>query len=320
MSTGFEREWLAIRQPLDEVALDRGLIASIRAWAARPGASAARPIRIVDLGSGTGVALRRATRWLAGRSIEAFAVDRDAGLLAAGSAAWGQEFPEVSPLAPPPSLADGAGGEGSSGLAPYQVAVGGRTVMVLPLPADALAPLAALGGPADGSVDLVLGHAVADLFPLDALAGRVAALLRPRGLAHLALTYDGETVFEPTIDPALDERLIAGYHRHMDRRRIANPAYGGSTAGQRLPAYLERAGLEIVRAGPSVWDTRRVEPSAVRALLDRMLGFVVGSLLELGDPPEAEVRRWETGRRQLLDAERLSLRVGHLDFLARGPA
>jgi hypothetical protein len=78
---------------------------------------------------------------------------------------------------------------------------GERTVT--PLVGDVLLPLDRLGGPADGIVDLVVSHAVADLLPLDRFAARVAALLRPGGLAHLALTYDGETEFLPSDDPDL---------------------------------------------------------------------------------------------------------------------
>jgi SAM-dependent methyltransferase len=285
-------EWLAIRRPFDEAALDRGVIASIRAWAARPRSGAGRPIVAVDLGSGTGVALRRAARWLAPRPIRAFAVDADPRMLEALQEDRAAETPPV----------------------------GEDVVTVTPLLADALGTLGDSGGPADGGVDLVLGHALADLLPLDRLAARILALLRPRGLAHLALTYDGETAFEPVEDRALEARVIAAYHRHMDRPRASHAAYGGSRAGLRLADELERAGLEIVRAGPSVWDTRRADEAAARALLDRMLGFVVGSLLALGEPAADIVRRWEASRRALLAAGRLSLRVRHLDLLVRRPA
>ena len=43
---------------------------------------------------------------------------------------------------------------------------------------DLLEPLKPHGGPRDGSVDLVVGHAVADLVPLDRLAAHAAALGR----------------------------------------------------------------------------------------------------------------------------------------------
>ena len=75
----FDADWLAARAPYDEAALDRSAVDAIRAWGARlpPGYA---PI-VVDLGSGTGVALDRVRRWLAPRPVVAFAVDQDAALL-----------------------------------------------------------------------------------------------------------------------------------------------------------------------------------------------------------------------------------------------
>lgn len=321
MSARVDPEWLQIRQPFDEAALDRGIVASIRAWADR--SHGTRPLRVVDLGSGTGAALRRAVGWLGRRSVDAFAVDGDSTMLAAARPAWRAEGHA--------GIDDGLGGsdgDGDGGTAgrppvpePYAVTLDGRRITVAPIVSDALAPLAAVGGPEDGSIDLVLGHALADLVPLDALGARARALLRPGGLLHLALTYDGETAYEPAEDPALEARVMAAYHRHMDLPRARNPRYGGSAAGRRLGGELQRAGFQIVRAGPSDWDVGpgRGDTAATGALLDRMIGFVVGSLRELGDPADAELERWARGRRALLDAGRLGLRVQHLDLLARRP-
>lgn len=50
--TGFSAEWLALRAPADDAARDRRLIARLKTWAAD------RPIRIADLGGGSGAAHR----------------------------------------------------------------------------------------------------------------------------------------------------------------------------------------------------------------------------------------------------------------------
>ncbi len=311
MRDGFDPDWLAIREPFDDRALDRGAIGEIEAWlASREGA---QPIRMVDLGCGTGAALRRASRWLRRGSIEAFSVDCDRRVLAHGPRAWaGEAGADVRPL---------NGERSNETIGPYAVRLGGKRLLVTPLLGDALDPLAPIGGPLDGTIDLLLAHAVVDLLPLDRLAARVAALLKPDGLAHIALAYDGTTSFQPIGDRALDARVMAAYHRHMDRHRATIPSYGGSRAGRRLAAELERAGLEVVRVARSVWTTgrRRAREPNGYALLDRMLGFVVGSVLELGQPPARDTRRWEASRRALLDTGQLRLRVGHVDTLARRP-
>lgn len=50
--TGFSAEWLALRAPADDAARDQGLIEKLTNWAAN------RPIRIADLGGGSGAAHR----------------------------------------------------------------------------------------------------------------------------------------------------------------------------------------------------------------------------------------------------------------------
>ena len=309
---GFDADWLAARRPFDDAALDRGAIEAIRAWAGARGED--DPVTVVDLGSGTGVALRRTVHWLCGRPVRAFAVDADARLLAGALSAWSTE--QAGASARRRAAVWSAPGAGT--IRPYVVSLGGRTISVTPIVGDLLGPLGGSGGPAarDGAADLVLGHALADLLPLDRLAARVAALLRPGGLTHLALTYDGETVFAPADRAGSEARVIDAYHRHMDRPRLADPAYGGSTAGRRLPDELARAGLDVLRAAPAVWDVRAEGGDAARTLLERMLRFVVEAVRELGEPDDA-VRAWAAGRRADLAAGRLELRVRHLDVLAR---
>jgi SAM-dependent methyltransferase len=282
----FDADWLAARAPYDEAALDQPAIDAIRAWGARLPTGDA-PV-VVDLGSGTGVALDRARRWMAPRKIVAYAVDQDAGLL--------------NRIIQP---ADGS--------------------RITPVVGDVLSPLGANGGPTDGTVDLVVGHALADLLPLDRLAARVSALLRPGGLVHLALVYDGLTAFEPTDDPDLDvdagleAEVIAAFHAHMDQPAREAPTYGGSTAGRRLGPALSDMGLEVLVDAPSVWKVCASDGAGGRAVLDRLIRYVAGSIRETGALPSADLGHWESRLRAALDTHTLTARVGHRDLLARKP-
>ena len=273
----FEADWLAARAPYDEAALDQAAIAHLAAWGAAlpPGYAPS----VVDLGSGTGAALRRVARWLAPRPLVAYAVDQDAGLLTR-------------------AVATGPAG-------------------TRPVRCDLLRPLAAAGGPADGSVDLILGHALADLLPLDRLAERAAALVRPGGLVHLALAYDGLTAFAP--DAPLDAEMIAAFHRHMDRPAHRMLGYGGSTAGRRLGPALATAGLDILADAPSVWEVQAQDGEAGRRVLARLIRYVAEAARDLGDVPAVDIARWERAQRAALDGGTLSVRVRHRDVLARRP-
>ena len=274
---GFEATWLADRGPYDEAALDRAAVSQIQAWAGQLPASHV-PI-VVDLGSGTGAALRRARCWLADRPVRAYAVDRDAALLTQA-----REFV--------------------------------ASEQVLPIVGDLLEPLCASGGPADGTVDLVLGHALADLVPLDRLADRAARLLRPGGLVHLALAYDGLTAFSPAIDAALDRATIAAFHRHMDGSAARQPTYGGSTAGRRVAPALVSAGLTVLVDAPSVWQVRADDGEGGRRVLARLIRFVVEAAREVGSVSASDLDFWERERLDALAARTLAVTVGHRDVLA----
>jgi SAM-dependent methyltransferase len=234
---------------------------------------------VVDLGSGTGAALGRVRRWLAPREIVAYAVDHDPIVLMSG------------------------------GIHPNESTILG----------SALEPLDLRGGPPDGSVDLVVGHALADLVPLDRLAARAAALVRPGGLVHLALAYDGLTAFSPVLDADLDSEIIEAFHQHMDRPALDLATYGGTTAGRRLAPALQAAGLEIVSDGVSTWQVHAADGAVGRSVLDRLVRFVVEATEEIGSVAEPRLAWWAAERRRAIQEGTLSVRVGHRDVLARPP-
>jgi SAM-dependent methyltransferase len=234
---------------------------------------------VVDLGSGTGAALSRVRRWLAPHQIVAFAVDHDPLMLLAGAS-----HPDSSAIL-----------------------------------ASALEPLDLRGGPPDGSVDLVVAHALADLVPLDRLAARAAALVRPGGLVHLALVYDGLTAFSPVLDADLDAEIIGAFHQHMNRPALDVATYGGSTAGRRLGPALRAAGLEIVSDGASTWQVQASDGVVGRSVLDQLIRFVVEAVREIGSVSAPRLAWWEAERRRTIEGGTLSVRVGHRDVLARAP-
>jgi SAM-dependent methyltransferase len=279
----FEVTWLAARGPYDEAALDPVAVEMIRAWGA--GLEREYAPVVVDLGSGTGAALGRANRWLAPRQTVAYAVDRDPSLLLRG------------PVDRAPS--------------------NGRVRGAVPIVADLLEPLEGRGGPPDGSVDLVVGHALADLVPLDQLAARAFALARPGGLVHIALAYDGLTAFAPIPDRALEDAVLAAFHGHMDRPAIDVPSYGGSTAGRRLAPALSAAGLEVLTDAPSTWRVCASAGGSGQRVLSRLVRYVVEAAREIGGVPAGDLAWWEEQRRRAIAAGTLTVRVGHRDVLAR---
>ena len=101
--------------------------------------------------------------------------------------------------------------------------------------------------------DLIVAHAFLDLVDLDSALHKLLTLVRPGGLFYFTLNFDGATIFEPQIDPALDQQIEELYHQTMDLRQPGSRPSRMSRTGRRLLVSLTRAGLTILRAGSSDW-------------------------------------------------------------------
>ncbi|OOC10734.1 class I SAM-dependent methyltransferase [Thioalkalivibrio halophilus] len=190
MSEHFDREWLGLREPVDHAARPASLADALAEWVVRVRGANEAPLRVLDLGAGSGSNLR----WLAPRLPDPqlwTLVDHDASLLDAARRDAGGERVEHLRVedfaAAPPAL-----------------------------PGAAPAPL------------LVTGAALLDLVSarwLDALVAACAA----RGAAVLfALSYDGRIEWSQP-DPE-DAALLAAVNRHQGTDKGFGPALGPGAA------------------------------------------------------------------------------------------
>lgn len=184
--SGFDADWLALREPADRAARDDGLL--VRLAAALEGRSW---IDIVDLGSGSGANLRALAPRLPGPQSWRL-VDNDAALL------------EIA-LASAATVRDRDG----------------RPPSVAECRADLAAPdweAAAQGA------DVLAMSALLDLVDEGFLA-RLARLAREQGaILYAALTVDGRMGCTPA-DP-LDEEVFAAFRAHMAGDKGFGPALG----------------------------------------------------------------------------------------------
>jgi SAM-dependent methyltransferase len=101
--------------------------------------------------------------------------------------------------------------------------------------------------------DLLIAHAFLDLMDIPATLPHLFSLLRPGGHYYFTINFDGATIFQPTIDPALDAHIEQLYHRTMDERITNGKPSGDSCSGRHLFHQLRQAGGEILAAGSSDW-------------------------------------------------------------------
>jgi glycosyltransferase involved in cell wall biosynthesis len=163
--------------------------------------------------------------------------------------------------------------------------------------------------------DLVIAHAVLDLFDADT-AARALALLGGRRY-WLTNLFDGLTAWEPILDAELDRTLAEAYHRTMEERGAG--AEGGPRSGRDWLAALPRAGFHILDCGPSDWIVRpdqgryREQESV---FLASMLHFFRSSLSGRGDVDQSALGWWLAARQTQIETARASLVVHQLDVSA----
>jgi SAM-dependent methyltransferase len=161
----------------------------------------------------------------------------------------------------------------------------------------------------DGPADLVTTSASLDLVSADWL-NRLAVECAARRLpVYAALSYDGRAELAPS-DP-LDRRIVDAVNRHQRTDKGFGPALGPSAAQQAIAAF-ERVGYATTH-GLADWEFRPED----REIQTEVLSGWAAAARAIGDPPRPEILAWLKRRRDLIAAGRSSLRVGHVDLLAR---
>jgi hypothetical protein len=284
--------YLLSKQSVDDRALNRGVLDALKANL--PNA----PIRIIEIGAGIGTMPARLLRWEILTRAEYVLVDElEENIKSAREwlPIWAKEL----------NLQMERSGE--NGLRVYDHV---RDVSIQLETADIFDFIQKKPPPAD----LLIAHAVLDLFPMPASMPQILALTK--NLAWLTINFDGVTALEPQIDSAMDEKIERLYHATMDRRATG----GDSRAGRHLFNHLQNAGAEILAAGSSDWVVHAVNgkyPADEKYFLHFILRFFEQSLTGNAELNANEFSAWITKRREQIERGELTYIAHQMDFLAR---
>lgn len=312
--------YLEAKRTVDDRALHRPTLDRLReALASRPS-----PLRVVEVGCGTGSMLRRLLSWevlpgdvrYRGYDLREEAIDRAVEELTG----WGDES------------GDAVGGVHETADSTRTVRVGGpdgSSVTASFAAADAVD----VARRTDAEYDLLVGCAFLDVVDLDRALDPLLEFV-PGGLAYFPITFDGETFLAPslggdgTVDGATERAVLDVYHATMD----APDRPGGSRTGRELFEALPAAGCSIVAAGGSDWLVTPPYPDDeayfLHHLVDGMEGAVRGAIadgsgevVEEGAPVDqlspATVSEWADRRHRAVADDRLTFGAHNLDVLAR---
>ncbi len=292
MNTDNFQGYLLTKQSVDDRALNKDVLATLKAHL--PPA----PFSIVEVGAGIGTMLVRLLRWEILSDVEYLLIDEMADNVAFGMgfvSKWAEEngFRVLS--------------LGSDTL---HLSNPSRSITAKFIHANMFDFISSRPSPAD----LLIAHAVLDLLPLPESLPKLFSLTKD--LAWLTINFDGSSILEPAIDPALDRRIELLYHKTMDRR----PGGGDSQSGRNLFAYLDQAKAEILEAGSSDWVVYPQQGKYTAdeaAFLQYVLGFFEESLTAHPDLDTGKFSRWLHTRRNQIAKGELVYIAHQLDFLVK---
>ena len=168
--------------------------------------------------------------------------------------------------------------------------------------------------------DLIIAHALLDLLHLPTALPSLLQMVRPAGLFYFSINFDGATLFVPEVDPGLDGRIEALYHRSMDTRMTDGQPSGDSRTGRRLFHALRGCGAEVLAAGSSDWVVHPVGggyPADEAYFLGCILHFVEATLRGHPELDGSEFEDWLSIRRRQVDRGELVYVAHQLDYCGR---
>jgi len=168
--------------------------------------------------------------------------------------------------------------------------------------------------------EVLIAHALLDLLPVPEAVPALLGLLRPGGLFYFTCNFDGETIFEPALDPEFDRLVVERYHLSMDQRQVNGRLSGDSQTGRHLFTALEQAGGRILEAGASDWvvyPRQGLYQADEAYFLYHILYFFESTLAGQFGEQEPRFRDWLAQRRLQVRGGELVYIAHQLDFLGR---
>jgi SAM-dependent methyltransferase len=273
----FSPEWLALREPVDH----RSIAAELRARAAAH-VSNESPVRVMDLGCGSGSNLRALADRL-GKDQHWTLIDWDEALLAHARhalSAWGEKSHEQ----------DGA----------LVIQRGDKHIRVTFERADLARDVAQV---LDRRLDLVTAAAFFDLVSEGWMDGFAAALAARATPLYTTLTYNGVERWSPPHET--DKSVLQAFHAHQHGDKGLGPA-AGPGAADALAHTLARHGFHVACA-PSPWIMDRADARLISELAEG----AANAVRETGLVSSSDIDAWLAARREASACE-----IGHMDIFA----
>jgi len=170
---------------------------------------------------------------------------------------------------------------------------------------------------AQEAYDLVIAQAVLDILDAPVAVEQVLRMLPMGGFYYFPIHFDGNTIFEPVFDAALDAEIERRYHMSMDNRVISGRASGDSRMGRHLFEILRKAGADVRSSGGSSWvvhGTNGDYPEDEAYFLHYIVDGVYGELAGCAELSQPFLWQWAGVRHAEIEEGRLVYIAHQLDF------
>ena len=298
--------YLAAKKSVDDRALNRRVLQTLtRALSKVPSGS---PLRILEVGAGIGTMVERLLDWRVLKKATYTAVDGDPQII-------------VDACRRLPRWATSCGYD-LKAQSPEKISLkkGDQNILV-ELEAIEIADFS----PRERdrrSWDLLIANALLDLVDVPSTLPLLFPLLPPGGLFYFTINFDGDTTFQPEIDPMLDTHIMALYHETMNHRVISGKPSGDSCTGRHLFAAIRACGAELLDAGSSDWVVfagSNGYPEDEAYFLHHIIHTIHTALNGHPDLDADLLASWTKERHRQVERATLVYIAHQLDFLGRVP-
>jgi SAM-dependent methyltransferase len=173
-------------------------------------------------------------------------------------------------------------------------------------------------GQGQHSFDLLIAHAFLDLINLSRTLPHLFTLLRVGGIFYFSGNYDGAIIFEPKLDPEMDDYIENHYQRSMDERITYGRITGDRLAGRHLFCLLRKVGAVLIDAGSSDWivfSSDKGYRSDEAYFLHYVINSVEKTLSSSPDLDKEKFLNWIQERHSQVRCGELALIAHQLDFV-----
>lgn len=291
--TGFSAQWLALREPADHRARDQGLQEQVTHYLESVAHQRTTPVRLVDLGSGSGSNLRALAPLLPATQHWTL-VDYDPALLSVARSTLTEWADGVTSTE---THGDNASPANTRLVDPLSIIKHGKHITVDFRCEDLSKSIeTVLSEP----TDLVTAAAFFDLVAESWLERFCHALTVP---LYTVLTYDGIEKWSPS-EPS-DAAILKAFHQHQQTDKGFGAAAGPTAAGL-MKRLLEQRNFNVLSAS-SPWRLSDQD----RTLIEQLAIGSAAAVLETGLVDADIVKAWGQKRRQAQACE-----IGHIDLFA----